>query len=78
MSLCACTTTPQVVYQPPQIDAALRVVGGELPKLPEKARLIDVLNNRIDSDAVHNTLMARFRAVLHAIGVEPIETINQP
>lgn len=57
----------------PQIDASLRVVGEPLPKLKDNATLADVLQNRIESDRVHNELMNRFRAVLRAVGVEPVD-----
>ena len=57
----------------PQLDASVRVVGEPLPKLKDDATLADVLQNRIESDRVHNDLIARFRAALRAVGVEPIE-----
>lgn len=71
LTLSACTTTAIPIK--PQIDASLRVVGEPLPKLKDDATLADVLQNRIESDRVHNDLMARFRAVLKAVWVEPIE-----
>lgn len=70
LSLSACTTAVPVN---PQIDASLRVVGEQLPKLKDDATLADVLQNRIESDRIHNDLMNRFRAVLRAVGVESVE-----
>ena len=76
--LSACTTT-QAPLQKPQIDAALRVLCEPLP--PLVANVGDdlreaVLLNRIASDAAHDECAARHRAVLKAVGLEPIEFLK--
>ena len=73
LSLSGCTTANPVPYQKPQIDAKLRVVGWELPKLPKDATQADVLLNRIESDRIVVLLDAQIRAILNAVGVESIE-----
>lgn len=73
MSLSACTTANPPPYQKPQIDAKLRVVGWELPKLPKGATQFDVLQNRIESDRIVVLLDAQIRAILAAVGVDSIE-----
>lgn len=75
LTLSACTTT-QAPLQKPQIDAALRVACEPLPPLTASigSDLREaVLLNRVASDAAHDECTERHRAVLKAVGVEPIE-----
>ena len=69
MSLLGCSTAsnPHV-----SLEADMRIVGKDLPKLQAGTGKAGILNVRVESERLYAAQRRRFIAVLQAVGVEPI------
>ena len=54
------------------LEADMRVVGKDLPKLQAGTGKAGLLNVRVESERLYDAQRRRFIAVLRAIGAEPI------